>query len=170
MIVLYHGTNVEFHAPDVDAGRSGMDFGKGFYLTPNLESARFMAKRVRRLKTVGEEIVLKFAFDEKAAEESGIKTKMFPRIDLEWMHFIIANRDSVWSAVDHNLDRRYDFVHGYVADDKLVNLLHELKRGTMSEEYVLRRLQEVEHQTMQYSIHSQDVADKFLKFVEAIHV
>ena len=28
MIVLYHGTNVEFHAPDVDAGRSGMDFGR----------------------------------------------------------------------------------------------------------------------------------------------
>ena len=170
MIVLYHGTNVEFHAPDVDAGRSGMDFGKGFYLTPNLESAKFMAKRVKRLKNAGEEIVLKFAFDEKAAAGSGIKAKMFPRIDLEWMHFIIANRNCVWSAVDHNLDRRYDFVHGYVADDKLVNLLHELKRGTMSEEYVLKRLQEVEHQTMQYSIHSQDVADKFLRFVEAIHV
>ena len=73
MIVLYHGTNVEFHAPDVDAGRSGMDFGKGFYLTPNLESAKFMAKRVKRLKTAGEEIVLKFAFDEKAAAESGIR-------------------------------------------------------------------------------------------------
>ena len=83
MIVLYHGTNVEFHAPDVDAGRSGMDFGKGFYLTPNLESAKFMAKRVKRLKNAGEEIVLKFAFDEKAAAGSGIKAKMFPRIDLE---------------------------------------------------------------------------------------
>ena len=57
-----------------------------------------------------------------------------------------------------------------MADDKLVNLLHELRRGTMTEEYVLKRLQEVEHQTMQYSIHSQDVADRFLKFVEAIHV
>ena len=98
MIVLYHGTNVEFHVPDVDAGRNGMDFGKGFYLTPNLESAKFMAKRVKRLKTAGEEIVLKFAFDEKAAAESGIKAKMFPRIDLEWMHFIIANRDNVGST------------------------------------------------------------------------
>ncbi len=170
MIVLYHGTNVEFHTPDVDAGRSGMDFGKGVYLTPNIGSAKFMAKRVKRLKVVGEEIVLKFAFDERAAAEAGIRVKMFPRVDLDWMHFIVANRDSVWSAADHNLDRRYDLVHGYVADDKLVNLLHELRRGTMTEEYVLKRLQEVDHQTMQYSIHSQDVADRFLKFMEAIHV
>lgn len=170
MIILYHGTNVSFERPDVNAGRLGMDFGRGFYLTPNLESARFMAKRVRRLVGFGEEIVLKFAYDEVAARAAGVRERMFPRIDIDWMRFIVANRDRLSDAVDHNLDCRYDLVHGYVADDRLVNLLHELRRGTMSEEYVLQRLQEVEHQTMQYSFHSQDVVDRFLSRLEVLHV
>ena len=170
MIYLYHGTNVLFDRPDVNAGRPGMDFGRGFYLTPSFESAKFMAKRVKRLRGFGEELVLKFSFDESAARAAGVREKVFPQINLDWMRFIVANRDKLTDSSDHNLDRRYDLVHGYVADDRLVNLLHELSRGTMTEEYVLKRLQDVEHQTMQYSFHSQDIVDKFLLRMEVIHV
>ena len=168
MTALYHGTNVRFEMPDVDAGRDGMDFGKGFYLTPSIDTAKKQADRVVAYAG-GSPVILAFEFDEDLARRDGV-VRDYPLLDRTWVHFVMANRLGDESAADHNLDRRYDFVHGYVADDKLVNLLHELKRGTMSEEYVLRRLQEVEHQTMQYSIHSQDVADRFLKFVEAIHV
>ena len=48
MTVLYHGTNVRFEMPDVDAGREGMDFGKGFYLTDIRQQAEEMA--IRRTK------------------------------------------------------------------------------------------------------------------------
>ena len=44
MIYLYHGTDTEIIVPLHDKGRKGTDFGQGFYLTPNLESA------VNRLK------------------------------------------------------------------------------------------------------------------------
>ena len=43
MIHLFHGTNVVFNAIDPLKGRRGTDFGQGFYLTPNLESAKRMA-------------------------------------------------------------------------------------------------------------------------------
>ena len=50
MITLYHGSNMAFSVPDLSAGRQGMDFGKGFYLTPNSGTAQKMAERGRGVK------------------------------------------------------------------------------------------------------------------------
>ena len=50
MIHLFHGTNVVFDAIDPLKGRRGTDFGQGFYLTPNQESAKRMAQRVATRK------------------------------------------------------------------------------------------------------------------------
>ena len=45
MIKLYHGTNVEFDQLDPSLSREGLDFGKGSYLTPDIEQAWGMARR-----------------------------------------------------------------------------------------------------------------------------
>ena len=50
MITLYHGSNTAFSVPDLSVGRQGMDFGKGFYLTPNSGTAQKMAERVTRIR------------------------------------------------------------------------------------------------------------------------
>ena len=44
-MILYHGTNVDFESIDLNIGNSFKDFGKGFYLTPDLNTAIRMAQK-----------------------------------------------------------------------------------------------------------------------------
>ena len=46
MIKLYHGSNVNIDSIDISKGHKGKDFGKGFYLSENIEQATAMAKLV----------------------------------------------------------------------------------------------------------------------------
>ena len=46
MITLYHGSNCDVRKPIPSKGRRGTDFGRGFYLTPDMDSARSMASLV----------------------------------------------------------------------------------------------------------------------------
>ena len=72
MITLYHGSNMAFSVPDLSVGRQGMDFGKGFYLTPNSGTAQKMAERVTRIRGFGAPIVLVFTFDDMAARQANM--------------------------------------------------------------------------------------------------
>ena len=45
MIKLYHGTDCLFDAPDLAKCNPNKDFGRGFYLTPDLAAAKRMAER-----------------------------------------------------------------------------------------------------------------------------
>lgn len=38
-MILYHGSNTEIIQIELDKGRRGKDFGKGFYLSAELEQA-----------------------------------------------------------------------------------------------------------------------------------
>ena len=48
-MILYHGTNADIEAIDLTLGLRYKDFGKGFYLTPNRETACRMALKRARL-------------------------------------------------------------------------------------------------------------------------
>ena len=48
---LYHGTNADIGAIDLNRGLRHKDFGKGFYLTPDLTTAIRMAQKKTRLCT-----------------------------------------------------------------------------------------------------------------------
>ena len=70
MIHLFHGTNVVFDVVDPLKGRRGTDFGQGFYLTPNQESAKRMAQRVATRKGGGA-VVMHYVL----CEERGLTQK-----------------------------------------------------------------------------------------------
>jgi hypothetical protein len=53
MINLYHGSNVSIEQIDLNKGHKGKDFGKGFYLSENIEQAVAMAKVVTAREGVG---------------------------------------------------------------------------------------------------------------------
>lgn len=162
MTVLYHGTNAVFEVPDVEAGREGMDFGKGFYLTPSVESARKMAVRVVKRKG-GNETVMVFEFDEEAARRDGA-IRDYPTMDRTWVNFVLANRLWDRSAVDHNIDRRYRIVHGYVADDRLMQIIDDYEAGDLTIEEVEEKLRAAQFRSFQYSFHYQEDIAKYLKF------
>lgn len=44
-MILYHGSNVEIEQIDLVLSRPNKDFGKGFYLTEDVEQARRMAEQ-----------------------------------------------------------------------------------------------------------------------------
>ena len=41
---LYHGSNIKIQTIDLERGRLGKDFGKGFYLSSEYEQAERMAQ------------------------------------------------------------------------------------------------------------------------------
>ena len=154
MITLYHGTNESFDTPDPNRGRRGTDFGQGFYLTPDFDSAVNIAGLSVVRAGIGRKVVMRYDFDEDKAEVLGLNRRRFPSLDEEWMAFIIANRMGDRKASDHNIDRLYDVVDGLVADDKIVTLLRRYQMGELTQGDILKILQQRPWRTAQYSFHS----------------
>ena len=168
MIHLFHGTNVVFDVVDPLKGRRGTDFGQGFYLTPNQESAKRMAQRVATRKGGGA-VVMHYGVDESCLSNGDLSVRQFPVIDLSWLRFIVANRYNLLSAAEHNLQRRFDIVNGLVADDKVVQILDDLRNEMISEEDALARLRAAPFQTVQYSFHTER-AVAYLNRLEVVNV
>jgi len=169
MIYLYHGTDREFDIPIPSKGRKGTDFGQGFYLTPNLESAVNMAHRVARRKNSPESVVMCYTLDENQLASADLRIRSFLNIELGWLRFVVANRYFQQDASDHNLDGRWDVVHGFIADDRIVRLLDALVKGSTTEEEVLKALRRSQFKSFQYSFHS-DASVSLLKKIEVKHV
>lgn len=165
MIYLYHGTDKAFEVPIPEKGRKGTDFGQGFYLTPDFTSAENMAHRVARRKNTAESVVMCYAVDENLLASANLHIRSFTRIEPEWLRFVVANRYFQQNAADHNLDKRWDVVHGYIADDRIVKLLDAFVKGLTTEEDVLRALRSARFKSVQYSFHTA-AAVSLLKRVE----
>ena len=168
MITLYHGSNCSVTSPDPLLGRQGTDFGQGFYLTPDLESARSMAAIVVDRKGEGTKTVTAYEFDEEALVAAGLRMRRFPTMDLDWVSFVIANRNFERDAPDHNLDHLYDVVAGLVADDKIRALIRSYRLGLTTPEQILCVLASRKWRVTQYSFHTLR-AMCFLRLKEVWH-
>lgn len=89
-MILYHGSNIEISQIDIDKGRKGKDFGKGFYLSADIEQAQKMASLTTFRQGKGNPIVSEFMFDESVLNgNSDIKIKQFDGYTIEWAEFIL---------------------------------------------------------------------------------
>ena len=70
---LYHGSNVEIDIIDLNRGRRGKDFGKGFYANPDYKQAVEFCSNVIRREGCGVPTVTTFEFDESALELLNVK-------------------------------------------------------------------------------------------------
>ena len=134
---LYHGTNADIEKIDLTKGLKYKDFGKGFYLTPNRETAIRMAKKRARLFG-GTPTLITYEMDDKALQ-SNLKVKVFPeKACVEWLLFVDANRDRKNEQPIHD----YDIVIGPIANDGVVLQLTNYREGIYSPEEVARLLQD----------------------------
>ena len=134
---LYHGTNADIDAIDLNRGLRHKDFGKGFYLTPDLTTAIRMAQKKTRLFG-GKATLITYEMDE-AALHSDLKVKIFPeKACVEWLIFVDANRDRKTVAPIHN----YDIVIGPIADDGVVLQLTNFREGIYTPEEAAFKLQD----------------------------
>ncbi len=139
---VYHGTTlrnaIDICNAGIDLSKSNLhlDFGKGFYVTPDLEMAKNMAYRVaardRQAKITFPTVVC-FEYTENVE----LNNKKFYYEDLEWAKFVLANRLSKEIAdelalVDSNIDLRYDIIIGGTADGSVANIASDLRYGKIS--------------------------------------
>jgi hypothetical protein len=136
-MILYHGTNADIEAIDLTKGLRYKDFGKGFYLTPNRETACRMAQKRARLFG-GTATLITYELDDSAMQ-SDLKLKVFPEMaSVEWLLFVDANRDRKSQQPVHD----YDVVIGPIADDGVVLQLTNYREGIYSPEDAARLLQD----------------------------
>ncbi len=136
-MILYHGTNEDFDSINLTIGLRHKDFGLGFYLTPDRQTAIRMAQKKTRLFG-GVPTLITFEFDE-AALTSDLKVKVFPeKACAEWLLFVDANRDRKNDEPIHD----YDIVIGPIADDGVVLQLTNYRQGIYSPEEAARLLQD----------------------------
>lgn len=136
-MILYHGTNEDIEAIDLNRGLRHKDFGKGFYLTPDRNTAIRMAQKKTRLFG-GSATLITYELDD-AVIQSGLKVKVFPeQACVEWLKFVDANRDRKTVAPIHD----YDIVVGPIADDGVVLQLTNFREGIYTPEQAAAQLQD----------------------------
>lgn len=169
MIRLYHGTNAFFEKPDLSKCRPFKDFGKGFYLTPDLAVAKRMAERcVERGDWQGAPKYV-YTYEVDDPDLAALNVRRFePVVDESFARFVMANRQSRTKATDHNRDNRYDIVIGLIADDKMGALFRKFEDGEVTLEYLINELK-FKKLSMQYSFHtSKALAKLTLKEVRRV--
>lgn len=103
-----------------------LDFGAGFYTTPDREFAIATTKRrIKRYNAFHKDMrkqvnwrVLKFECDEALLQN--LHNKRFEKADARWAQFILANRCSnpiIHESYDNNINQKYDTVWGPTVDD-----------------------------------------------------
>jgi hypothetical protein len=136
-MTLYHGTNEDIVSIDLTKGLRFKDFGKGFYLTPDKNTAVRMAQKKARLFG-GTPTLITYELDENALH-SDLKVKVFPeKACVEWFLFVDANRDRKNILPIHS----YDIVVGPIADDGVVLQLTNYREGIYSPEQAAQLLQD----------------------------
>lgn len=136
-MILYHGTNADIESIDLTKGLRFKDFGNGFYLTPNRETACRMAQKRARLFG-GTATLITYELDDSALQ-SDLKVRVFPeKASVEWLLFVDANRDRKSQQPVHD----YDIVVGPIADDGVVLQLTNYREGIYSPEEAARLLQD----------------------------
>lgn len=136
-MILYHGTNADIEAIDLTKGMRHKDFGKGFYLTPDKNTAIRMAQKKARLFG-GTATLITYEMDDTALQ-SDLNVKVFPeKACVEWLMFVDANRDRKTTAPIHN----YDIIIGPIADDGVVLQLTNFREGIYSPEQAATQLQD----------------------------
>ena len=155
---VYHGSTSIVKVPSVGLGRNNLDFGKGFYVTALKEQATSWASRP--LNADKEQILNTYEFNKEGIIEDGYRYKQFLGYDTEWLEFVIASRkgEPVWKG--------WDIIEGGIANDRVFNTIELYGLGLITQEAALQRLI-YEQPNNQICILNQEVADKYLRFMES---
>jgi hypothetical protein len=121
---LYHGTNASFDEVDLSYGQNeGLEFGTGFYATPDFGIAEEYARVAFVDNEIDEVYIHEFEFDYDEACKH-LSFADFSTPSLEWYHFVRAN-------LRGEPVQEYDFVCGPLEDGKAWNLLNLAEKGEL---------------------------------------
>lgn len=134
-MLLYHGSYTAIPKIDLSRCFSGLDFGRGFYLTSSYEQAynyvQLSVKKAIRIGSVpkdfdlnnGQVSVYKFHYN------PNLLAYCFQGASIEWLHFVAANRKK---DLFPQLIKKYntiDIIGGKIADDQTARTLQMYING-----------------------------------------
>ena len=155
-MILYHGSYTKINVIDLQLGRRGKDFGKGFYLTAVKEDAAIMAKTAVQREMFGAPTLNVYDFDERAMTNGKLDVKIFEGYSLEWARFVYANRSNQSRHPIHC----YDIVYGPIADDRIGLQMWRMAQGYINEAQFAKEIEYI-RPTFQYFFGS-EAALKYL--------
>lgn len=85
-MILYHGSNTKVETPQIIISNRSLDFGSGFYVTPDEAQAERWAKLQTARRKKGKAQLSIYDFDEKKAAE--LKTLYFYSPQGDWLEFV----------------------------------------------------------------------------------
>lgn len=170
----YHGTTMKHLKSIKEDGVNAkenigleLDFGYGFYLTPNKEQAeKYIKDRVKgtfhnqfglpEIQNDNTPIVIEFEFRPyDLYEKKEMKFGFLPKFDDRFAEFVFHNRYYNVNAEAHH---EFDIIYGVMSDSIPPILIQKYKSGEMEKEEVLEKLK-TSNSAKQISIHSQEVCD-----------
>ena len=158
IITVYHGGTEPIEHPLVSAGRPGLDFGQGFYVTAMRDQAELWADRMARRRQA-DRVLSVYALD-MATLRAKYSYLFFPHYDSEWLNFIANSRTGKRPWAD------YDCIEGGIANDRVTDMVEAYIAGTATAEYALAELSK--HQpNHQICILNQQAIDECLHFKES---
>ena len=131
-MILYHGSNVAVITPDILKGKPAVDFGRGFYLTSDLEQAKRWAVLKTKRLCKGTPTISEFIFHEE--QLASLNVLRFNSPDADWLKFISKSRTDITFTTD------YDLIIGPVANDNTYDTIQLYLIGIYDESEALRRL------------------------------
>jgi hypothetical protein len=134
-ILLYHGSYMEVSDIDLSKCKRGLDFGHGFYVTSSYEQAYSYIPSAVRKAIATRKVALDFDVDDgrisiyKFHSDPNLLIHYFDEADLNWLHFVAANRDN---SLFPKLIEKFastDIIGGKVADDNTARTLNFYTQG-----------------------------------------
>ena len=145
-MILYHGSNVSIEKIDLQCGRRGKDFGRGFYLSANKQQALLMAERTVDREEFGSPTLTTYLFDDSVLiSPIDLNVKVFDRYSVDWAEFIMMNRQNKSDKQAHD----YDIVYGPIANDKVGLQISRYQLQYIPMEELIRQLSFIQP-TFQY--------------------
>lgn len=142
---LYHGSTVEIRTIDLSMSKPNKDFGRGFYLSADIQQARRLAE-YKTFQIGGTPVLNAYEIDERVLKDGTLKVKEFDSYSKEWAEFVFANRLSTSGNSTHD----YDVVIGPIANDRVGVQIRKYFNKEISIETLLDNLKYLKGITFQY--------------------
>lgn len=133
--LLYHGSYVSVPHIDLSFCAEGLDFGRGFYLTSSYEQVcsyvQLSVTKAKQFGTIPEGFSVEDGWVSvyKFHPDPNVLIHSFTTSNIEWLHFVAANRKP---ELFPRLLEKYnslDIVGGKIADDRTARVLRTYVSG-----------------------------------------
>lgn len=155
---IYHTSDRVIATPDISFSRKYLDFGKGFYTTPNEIQARKYAKRF--FKEDRKAFLNIYEWDEDSANL--FTKKVFEAYDGDWLDYVVACRHDDYRET-------FDIIEGGIADDDVFNTLDLYMDELIDKDEAIKRLKK-KKPNWQICFSNQEAIEKTIRFVESIEL